>query len=274
MPLPLSPSVFDLLRALIEEKTGIHYAEGDRELARKLSLRAEEAGFGSVLAYYYSLRDDERGGDELDALTEDLVVKETYLFREIEPLRAAVARVIAPRVRAGERVRIWSAACATGDEPMSLAVILAEHGLLEGVEIVASDISRRALETARSGLLARQSLRALRPGMNGAPWVAVLPDGTGRVRPDILARIRWMRINLVDGAAVRALGTFQLVLCRNVLIYFTDERTRSVLETLTSALAPGGVLLVSVTESLLRFGTALVCEEHDGTFLYRRAVAG
>src|SRR3954467_12144320 len=127
MTLTLSPQVFVILRALIEEKTGIHYPDADRELlGERVSLRAEEAGFESLLDYYYFLRYDPQGPTELEALVEHLVVQETDLFREMDQLRALTAHFIVPRVRGGQRVRVWSAACATGEEPISLAILLAD----------------------------------------------------------------------------------------------------------------------------------------------------
>ena len=80
----------------------------------------------------------------------------------------------------------------------------------------------------------------------------------------------WRRVNLVDAAAVAALGAFDAILCRNVLIYFRDDTARRVVELLTSALVPGGHLLVGTSESLMRFGTALRCEERRSAFFYIR----
>jgi len=274
MALHLSAQVFAILRALVEEKTGIDYAEGERELlAERVSARAEEVGFESLLDYYYFLRYDPRGVAELESLVEHLVVQETYLFREVEQLRALVSHFIVPRVRRGERVRVWSAGCATGEEPVSLAALLAEERCLDRVELVASDISRRALERARAGRFSRRSLRALGAAPSATTWLEPCADGTVRARPALLERVLWRHLNLLDGDGVRALGRFDVILCRNVLIYFADATTIAVVERLTDALEPGGVLAVSVTESLLRFGTSLECEERDGVFFYRKAVA-
>ena len=100
-------------------------------------------------------------------LIEHLVVRETYLFREFDQLRSLVRRWIVPRVAGNEKMRIWSAACSTGDEPLSLAVLLAEAGVIDKVEIVASDLSLRALEIAQKGRFVRRSLRALPPESSG-----------------------------------------------------------------------------------------------------------
>jgi chemotaxis protein methyltransferase CheR len=274
MALPLSPQVFAILRGLIEEKTGIHYPDADREvLAERVSARAEEVSFDSLLDYYYFLRYDPGGEAELQSLIEHLVVQETYLFRELDQLRTLVSHFIAPWVRAGRRPRIWSAGCATGEEPLSLAILLAEAGLVDQVELVATDISREAIEQARTGRFARRSLRALGPGTRFPAWIH--PDGERAVTvsPALVSRIAWQPLNLQDGAAIEALGIFDIVMCRNVLIYFSDDTTARVVDRLKGALVPGGILVVSVTESLLRFGTSLLCEEHNGVFFYRRTSA-
>ena len=91
-----------------------------------------------------------------------------------------------------------------------------------------------------------------------------------RIDPQLLASVEWQRLNLMDAAAVKELGRFDIVLARNVLIYFADKTVRRVVTSLTDALVPGGLLLVGASESLLRYGTQLSCEEHGGAFFYRR----
>jgi chemotaxis protein methyltransferase CheR len=267
---PVLPAqVFSILTHLIEERSGLHYDIADLELvADKVGERLGESGFESFLDYYYFLKYDPAGSRELDLLVESLTVHETYFFREVDQLRVLVDTILAPAISAGERPRIWCAACATGEEPLTLAMLLAERDLVGSVELVASDISERALARARAGTYAGRSLRALPPEVIGR-WL----DGTPaqvRVRAGLAESIRWRRVNLVDSLAVAALGSFDAILCRNVLIYFADETARRVVATLGRALRPGGHLLVGVSESLLRFGTALRCEERAGAFLYQR----
>jgi chemotaxis protein methyltransferase CheR len=270
MALPLSPQVFTILSGLIEDRSGLHYSADDRELlAEKISPRALDAGFASLLDYYYFLRYDPAGDVELDAVVETLCVHESYFFREADPLRVVVDEVVAPMVRQGGRPRVWCAAAAAGEEPVTLAIMLAERDLLGSVSLVASDISERALARARRGAYGARAMRSLPGGVLGR-WLHPAPGGCS-VAPALTAAIDWRRVNLVDARAVRALGTFDVVLCRNVLIYFGDETTRTIAATLAESLSPAGCLLLGVSESLLRFGTALACEERAGVFLYRRA---
>ena len=152
MNLPLSPRVFSIISRLIEESTGLHYELSDCTLlAERLSLRAAELELDSLLDYYYYLRYDEGGPRELEALVELLVVNETYFYRELDQLRALVTALLPPILATRPMIRIWCAACSTGEEPLTLAMMLDERGLLGRVEIVASDISSRVLAKARTG---------------------------------------------------------------------------------------------------------------------------
>jgi chemotaxis protein methyltransferase CheR len=268
--LELSPPVFSILSGLIEEKIGLHYGLLDRELLReKASARAIEASFESLLDYYYYLRYDERGDEELAELVEALVVGETYFFREWPAVRVLVDSFIEPWVAAGRRPRIWSAACATGEEPLSLAMLLDARGMLDQTELVATDISLRALSRAQTGRFGRRSLRQVPdPGLVER---YIQAEGDGHVvAPSLIRKIRWERRNLVIDEDVAALGSFDAILCRNVLIYFCDRTVRSVLERLWTALEDEGVLLVGVSESLLRYGSGFVGEERAGAFVYRK----
>ncbi|MGK3994940.1 CheR family methyltransferase [Sorangium sp. So ce1024] len=269
--LPISPQVFAIFSALIAEKIGLHYEAADRELlGDKLSVRAIEAGFDSLLDYYYFLRYDPAGAAEIDALIDALVVNETYFFRELSQLQVAIADLVAPRAAAGARPRIWSAACASGEEPLTIAMLLAERGLLGSVELVASDVSARALARARSGVFGPRSIRSnAPPPAFAARWLQVAPDRV-TVSPELQRAIDWRRINLLDAAEVASLGRFDVIVCRNVLIYFHDNTARWVVGNLSGALVAGGALLVGVSESLLRLGTALACEERGGVFIYRK----
>ena len=270
MALPLPPQVFAILSGLIEDRSGLHYASEHRELlAEKVSPRAIDAGFTSLLDYYYFLRYDPAGVAELDALVETLCVHESYFFREAEQLRVVVDELVVPAVRQGSTPRLWCAAAANGEEPVTLAIMLAERDILDRVEIVASDISERALSRARRGVYGARAARALPESVLGR-WIHATAGGY-EVDPELTRGVDWRRVNLIDREAIRSLGKFDVILCRNVLIYFSDATILTIAANLSVSLAPSGSLLLGVSESLLRFGTALTCEERGGVFLYRRA---
>lgn len=266
----LTPPVFAIFSALIEERVGLCYPLQDAEiLASKLSIRALELGFTSLLDYYYFLRYDATSEEEFSALVNLLVVNETFFFRELAPLQVMTAELVAPLVRAGKTPRIWSAACSTGEEPLTLAMLLEERGLLGSVELLATDVSSQALAKARSGVYGRRSLRQATVPALVDKWLSVSEHAIN-VRPALLRSVSFRQLNLLDREALRALGEFDLILCRNVLIYFRDATAASVVGSLASLLRPGGVLLVGISESLLRFGTPLACEETGGVFVYRK----
>jgi chemotaxis protein methyltransferase CheR len=267
-----SPQVMALLSAFIEDRTGIHYGADDFPLLYdKVSSRANELGFDSLLDYYYLLRYDDPSSREFDALVDVLVVPETYFFREFDAIKLVVADFLTPLVNAGKRPRVWCAACATGEEPLTLAMLLADKGLLGQVEIVASDLSPRNLARAREGRFGTRALRQL-PDRDLASRYVDTTGGKVSVLPELMSAVDWRRVNLVERPQVSELGLMHVILCRNVLIYFQQETAVRVVGNLQSVLLPDGALFVGVSESLLRFGTALVCEERAGTFFYRKPV--
>jgi chemotaxis protein methyltransferase CheR len=271
--LSLTPQLFSILSGLVEERTGMSYTLAEKEIfAMKVSGRALEAGFDSLLDYYYYLRYDEGSAAEFDALVDVLVVNETFFFRELEPLRVLVSDVIMPLVDSGQRARVWCAACSTGEEPLALAMLLAEKGALSHVDLIASDICPRVLKRAQSGRYGVSTLRRAPTPPFARPFISADEQG-GSVAPELIRAITWKQINLVDQPAVRELGTLHAILCRNVLIYFREQVASRVVTDMSELLAPNGVLCVGVSESLIRFNTPLVCEERRGVFLYRKPVA-
>jgi chemotaxis protein methyltransferase CheR len=267
----MSPQLFVLFTSLVEEVSGISYGLQDTELfAGKVADHAMELGYPSLLDYYYRLRYDDKEGYEIRRLIEVLLVHETYFFRELPPLVELVDSHLVPIVKQRGRARVWSAACASGEEPYTLAILLDDRGVLDQVEIVATDISASVLARAESGRFSRRALREGYPPALASRYLEVSPQGV-IVAPRIRSAVRFERVNLIDTQAIAKLGRFDAVLCRNVLIYFKETRVLSVVERLAAALEPGGLLAVGVSESLMRFGTSLLCEERGGAFFYRRA---
>ncbi|HEU4728679.1 MAG TPA: CheR family methyltransferase [Kofleriaceae bacterium] len=266
----LSPQLFAVFAGLIEDASGLHYAPGDREVfASKLIAHARERGHDVLLDYYYRLRYDDERGTELAGLLEALLVHETYLFRELGALTELVDSHLVPTVRARGCARVWSAACSTGDEPFTAAMLLDARGVLDEVEIVATDISPVVIARARRGELGRHALRDGHPADLAARYTEVTARSV-TVAPRIRRAVQFSTMNLVDPIPA-AFGVFDAILCRNVLIYFDDAQTLQIVDRLADHLAPGGLLAVGVSVSLLRFGTRLACEERGSSFFYRCA---
>lgn len=267
----LSPQLFAIFSSLVEEACGVHYGVQDRDIfAAKLTAHASDLGYDSLLDYYYRLRYDDPAGIERTKLIEALVVHETYFFRELAPLQQLVDGHLANVIQAHGRARVWSAACSTGEEPLTMAMLLDARGLLERVELIATDISTQAIARAEAGQYRGRALRDGHPTELAARYLEIDRSAI-TVAPRIRRAVAFQALNLCDPVAVAALGTFDVILCRNVLIYFRDQMVAQVIDRLGNALNLDGLLAVGVSESLLRFGTSLICEERGSAFFYRRA---
>jgi chemotaxis protein methyltransferase CheR len=263
----VTPQLLAIFSSLIEDACGMHYGPKDRELlASKIAAHAEDAGHHDLLDYYYRLRYDDPTGVALRELVEALVVHETYFFRELAPLRYLTETFLPAVIARKGRARVWSAACATGEEPLTIAMLLDARGILDKVEIVATDISEAALRQARSGRHGRRALRDGAPRSLAARYLDATENGVSIARP-ISDAVQFSVQNLLEDTSRH--GTFDAILCRNVLIYFRDEQIARIVERLARQLAPDGLLAVGVSESLLRFGTTLTCEEREGAFFYK-----
>jgi len=166
----LTDAAFSLLRELIEQRTGVVFDEAKRGLlADKLSEPVAANGLTSFLDYYYLLRYDENAEAHWAVLMDRLAVPETFFWRQAEQI-LAVANVIAPAhflAYPGRPLRIWSAGCCTGEEPISLAIALAEAGLLGKypIDIAATDGSAEMIARARHGSYGERSFRQLPPAL-------------------------------------------------------------------------------------------------------------
>lgn len=265
------------LRDLVRERTGHDFADGQLDwMWQKLEPRVAELGLTSALDYYYLLKYDPGAEREWVRLHSAITVNESYFWREADALRAA-AEVLVPQALARGRdpVRLWHAGCAAGEEPYSLALALADQGpgVLEKVEIVATDLDVEALERAEAGLFRERSLRFL-PIHLKARWFRPNHDGRFRLDPEVRGRVRFQELNLMDVERLRKLGRFDVIFCRNVFIYFHDEAIRRTAMLFHEQLREPGHLFVGSAESLLRHRVPLLLDEVDGALVYMRSAAG
>ena len=269
--LGFSQAAFTLLRDLIAERAGVYFADEKRDqLADKLSDLLAARGMSSYLDYYYLLRYDADADRHWADLADRLAVPETYFWRQAEQIRALV-EVLAPRHFArhpGMPLRIWSAACCSGEEPISIAIALAEAGLLQQrpIEIVASDASGTLVDRARRGLYAERSFRGLPAVLRDRYFAREGP--AWRVDPGVHERIRWTTANLVDPAEVRPLAAADVIFCRNVFIYFSDDTITQVARLFAEGLPEDGHLFLGASESLTRLDTDFQLDEVAGAFVY------
>lgn len=273
-PLPLPGSVFKLLRDLIESETGVYFDDGKRGLlALKLTDLAADQGLTSFLEYYYLLRYDDSADEHWLRLMDRLAVPETYFWRQPEHF-LCLARTLLPALwpsRASRPVRIWSAGCCTGEEPVSIAIALAEEGRLTPglVEIVGTDGSEAMLEAARVAQYRPRSFRQLSQAMREKYFVEQ-PGGTLRPIDRILSAISYSRVNLADRDEVVSQPPTDVIFCRNVFIYFSDDAIRETVGSFGERLADDGYLFVGASESLTRIGVDFELAQIDGSFVYVR----
>ncbi len=250
---PLNDSEFSALSRWFAETAGLAItADARARVEARLLPRLEQRGVESFAGYLDLLRSDS-GGAEPAAAIEGITVHETYFFREpasLAGLRDDIAPVLA---RPDQIFRVWSAGCSTGEEPFTLAFILEDlrrAGRFPDYAIVGTDISPATIAAAR---VARFGLRSFRrPLTPDEEKCFEPPTGTTRTpRADVRERIRFEVLNLVDAKAVDALPVFDVIFCRNVLIYLTPDARRAVLQRFYSRLRPGGALVLGHSESLL-----------------------
>jgi chemotaxis protein methyltransferase CheR len=262
-----------LLRDLIHERTGLFFDNGKADiLADKLSPLVIERGLTSLLDYYYLLKYDEAAQDEWLSVMNALSVPETYFWREMDQVRALV-EVVVPRWFAAPGagpLKVWSAACATGEEPLTIAMALEEAGWLGRVpvEIYASDASTSAIEKARRGVYRERAFRNLSPELRAKYFTQEGETKTWRVAATLHERVTWGVVNLMDERAVAARASAHVIFCRNVFIYFSDASIRKTVGTFAAHIRPPGYLFVAASESLLRLSADFVLEETGGAFVY------
>jgi chemotaxis protein methyltransferase CheR len=269
--LALPEGTTSLIQALINERTGMHFDNGKRDiLLDKLSPLVIERGFGSFLDYYYLLKYDPAAPVEWQNVMNALSVQETYLWREIDQIRALVQTLV-PEWHArntNATLRIWSAACATGEEPLTIAIALNEAGWFEraSIEIVATDASSKAIDRAVQGVYRARAFRNLPTHLRDRYFE---PDGSNwRVRSDIHARVKWGLANLIEEDQISPLAAADFIFCRNVFIYFSESAITRVVRSFARHMRPPGYLFVGAAESLIRLTTDFTLTEIDDAFVY------
>ncbi|HEX3467968.1 MAG TPA: CheR family methyltransferase [Candidatus Elarobacter sp.] len=268
--LEISDEEFGTVRDLIRDRFGIWYDDQKRFLLlSRLSTRLAKRGLETYAEYARFLRHDPRREDEWDDLASVLSNNETYFFRERAQLRALAGTILDEFRARSSRLRFWSAACSSGEEPYSLAITLIESGKVPDglLSIRATDISPRALGLAAKAFYRTLSFRATEPAMIQR-WFR--PDGDGFVVDDRVKRlVSFGRLNLLDGPQVAAEGPFDAILCRNVLIYFDKPTQKRVVESFAKALRPGGYLFLGHAESLFHLTDLYEPVVGPDTIVYR-----
>ena len=273
-PPPVTPEEFSRLCDFLYRRTGMVFKEDKRYyVERRIRERIRATGSTSFTNYFARLRGDFRG--EAEKLVNAFTVNETFFYREDHQLRCLTTDLLARRVaakRRGDPMLIWSIPCATGEEPYSIAIWLLERWPEVDefdIEIVGSDIDTRALDAAREGIFGKRALMRLSAELI-AKYFVPLDEYSWRIIPELRQSVRFSAANLIDPAEMRAHGRFDVIFCRNVLIYFDDTSRRIAAENLYDNLVPGGYICLGHTESMSRISPLFeVCRFSDA-IVYQR----
>lgn len=279
-PLVLSDEDFARLRLLLSHVAGLVFDDARREsLAYSVAERLRATGLPTVAAYLDIVQ--RAASAERQHLLDEVTIQETHFFRNPPQVRALRAHVVPELVRAaaagGRKLRIWSAGCSTGEEAYTIAMLLRE--LLPAtagwdVKVVATDVSERALEAARDGRYGARAVQLATPAEMDRFFVP-LRDGRYEVRPEIRELVEFRHHNLVtEPPPFDADDELDLVLCRNVTIYFSRETTRSLVTRLHGVLRDGGYLFLGHAETLWQvsdqFRLVTLGTGDSAAFVYRR----
>jgi chemotaxis protein methyltransferase CheR len=263
----LTAETFKQLGDLIYEMTGIHFQDNKTYLLEsRLLPRLKASRCQTFESYLNYLRFDAYRDREVTELYTVITTNETYFFRDEAQLESFM-KVMIPEVMktnaATKQIRIWSAACSTGDEPYTLALLLRDYPPLNGwtIDILATDISENVLNIARTATYSSHSLRKVPPAMLAKYFTGKKEQQT--LVPHVKDMVRFMNVNLYDRPRLKLVRGIDIVFCRNCLIYFDDKAKAQIVSDLRDALRPKGFLMIGFSETL-----------HDKTGQFRAIHAG
>lgn len=278
-PVPqMTDETFWLLRDFVYEHSGIYFADNKKpQLENRLSLRLRANNLPDFDKYYYLLKYDPQAARELRALFDSVTTNETSFFRSPPQIQAfqekVLPEIIERRGAGGEKtLRLWSAGCSTGDEPYTMGIVVREvfKEAAAGwdVRIFASDISEKALKSARSAQYSEYTLRSVPPEIKRKYFTQNGSQYT--VNEEIRSLVDLQYLNFNDAARVRLMKGFDVIFCRNVLIYFDDEAKKRFVAQLYDNLNPGGYLFIGHSESLHNISRAFKLVHFPGALGYKK----
>lgn len=262
------------IRAMIEERSGILF---DESRERFFSQRVREHMHTRKVAHGADLLRLMRSSNvEYDSLVERLLTQETSFFRYpavFDALEKKVLREMHVKKfwESPRSLRVWSAGCATGEEPYTIAMTISdslEFADAWNLHILATDISRQALTFAERGLYPARELAALNPRQKEQYFSRSGEDFL--IRPKIRNMVSFAQMNLARSVYM---GRFDIIFCMNVMIYFTDERRAELIQRFYEYLEPGGYLFVGHAESIAKAGVKFETSVHGECILYRKPIA-
>lgn len=271
----LSEDTYRLLSDFLYANSGLRYDESSKYmLQRRLSLRIQELKLDSFEKYYYYLMYHPNREAELEIIFDLITTNETYFFREERQLQAFTREIIPEVIQEkGETktLRIWSAGCSSGEEPYTIAILCKQMPELRewDVDIFASDISQRVLQTARRGVYGDSSFRSTQDQIRDT-YFEKTADNKYRIKDEIRQMVTFGKLNLLDEKKAGIFGELDLIFCRNVIIYFDMEAKKKVIENFYQKLRRNGYLLLGHAESLLSLSTKFKLRHLKQDMVYQK----
>jgi len=268
---------FAMLRDFVYEKTGIYFAENKMYLLEsRLTNRLQDLGLSSYEDYYYSLKfGSEKTKNEIANLFDVVTTNETSFFRnppQLDVFRAMVKKDYCNGNMLSSPIRIWSAACSTGEEPYTLAIIILE--LVESLKknipftIYGTDISSKVIESAKKAVFSQYSVRNTDEKTVKKYFAG--ENNLYTLKEEVKKYVKIDFMNLMEENAYKIYRQMDFIFCRNVLIYFDEKMKKKVIDSLYECLRPKGILIIGHAESLHNISRAFKPLVFPGTIAYQR----
>ncbi|MCX5689881.1 MAG: protein-glutamate O-methyltransferase CheR [Planctomycetota bacterium] len=267
---------FSKLAKVVYDRSGIHFQPAKKYvLESRLGRRLDELELDNFDQYLTYLTTGPYREDEFQEMFNRITINETSFFRN-EPQLQIFETVTLPELidarKTTKRLRIWSAACSSGEEPYTLAIQV--HRSLGvrladwTIEILGTDISEKVLEMAATGKYSSYATRSMSPMILNRYFKTV--DGYSQIDPTVQSMVRFERLNLKDTLAARRFGTFDVIFCRNVMIYFDDPMKLQVIKMFHNQLADDGTLYIGHSESIRSLPVAFAPMPQPQSFAYTK----
>lgn len=244
----LSEAQFEAIRSTVHRLCGIALSHTKITLVRsRLQKRMRALGLSSFDEYFDFVKNDRR---EITAMIDAITTNKTSFFRESQHFDYLRTQILPDFHRTGKTIRLWSAGCSSGEEPYSLAILMHDDLPNHPVKILATDISERVLKTAQEAVYSEESIRSMPPQLMLKHAVCVKPTHPRAytLTDDIRSMVRFARLNLLGQWPMH--GPFDVIFCRNVMIYFDTVTKERLVNRFWDLLKPGGYLFVGHSESL------------------------
>ena len=270
---PLGSADLAKLCDFLYGRTGMQFGESKRYyIDRRVAERMAQRRTSTFADYFALLRTD---GDEVEQLINSFTINETYFYREQHQFACLSGSILPEIIRSkkpGDKIRIWSVPCSSGEEPYSIAIWLLENWSLVDayhVEIVGSDIDTAIVAQALDARYGRRAVMRLPPALVERYFVPA-EDGRVRLIEDLRESVIFTAMNITDPASVAGHGAFDVVFCRNLLIYFDEPARIRCMQSLFDSLAPGGFICLGHSESMSRISDRFITRRFTDGIVYQR----